>query len=77
MKNIYLTAIFAIFAGLAIMPAQATPGMVDRSGCHGHPKHCHGSGELRTNSSGRHYVAGAFSHSGHGHKGRKARRRHK
>lgn len=74
MNKILAATIFALSVSLATIstPASATPGMVSANGCHGHPKHCHNSGELRTNSSGRHYVAGAFS-SGGGHT-RKARR---
>lgn len=67
----------ALFSGVAFgtviyaPPSQATPGMVDASGCHGHPRHCHHGG-LRVNSAGRRYVPGAFGHHGH----RRHHRRH-
>lgn len=75
-KQLYLSALIVLGSSiLTQLPANATPGMVSANGCHGHPKHCHSSGELRTNSSGRHYVAGAFS-SGGGHTRKARRHRH-
>ena len=54
-------------------PADATPGMLNAQGCHGHPRHCHPRGQWSTNTSGRHYVAGHFSH-GHRSHHRRGRR---
>jgi len=70
MKKASIICASVIFGSFMLMqvPANATPGMVSGNGCHGHPRHCHSRGELRTNSAGRHYVAGNF------HGGRKGRR---
>lgn len=68
--------LFGLFAAVTagavttgvVEEAEATPGAVTKSGCHGRPKHCHSSGEIRR-SGKRRYVAGHFS------KGRRKRRR--
>lgn len=66
----------ALLGILLVGPSEAiaTPGMVSANGCHVHPRHCHGRGELRHNSRGRMYVPGAFSH-GHRSHHRRGRRR--
>jgi hypothetical protein len=66
--SIFFAGIVATGMSLVATPADATPGMVNAAGCHGHPKHCHGRGELSRNTSGRLYVAGHFSHGGHRHR---------
>lgn len=67
-RRLFLTGLFsAIIVGVA----EATPGAVDRKGCHGKPRHCHSSSEIRTNGR-RRYVAGAFFGK---RKTRKSRRR--
>lgn len=48
-----------LFSALLIATAKATPGAVNRHGCHGRPRHCHSPSEIRTNGK-RRYVAGAF-----------------
>jgi hypothetical protein len=67
--QLFIVGSSLLFSSIVTAPtAGATPGMVSANGCHGHPRHCHSRGELRTNSAGRHYVAGNF------HGGHKARR---
>lgn len=47
---------------LTATAADATPGAVNAQGCHGHPRHCHGAGELMSYRNGRHFVPGHFDH---------------
>lgn len=54
--------------GAIVTEAEATPGMVNAAGCHGHPRHCHHGG-FRVNRAGRRYIPGNFFG------GRKKRRR--
>lgn len=76
MKIQSLLTAMALMGAVYLTPsaATATPGMVSANGCHGHPRHCHGRGELRHNSRGRMYVPGAFSN-GHRSHHRRGRRR--
>jgi hypothetical protein len=50
----FVVALLAIFTLAA--PAFATPGAVNKQGCHGHPRHCHKASDLSTMRNGRHYV---------------------
>ena len=36
--------------------ANATPGAVDKKGCHGHPKHCHAASHISRMKTGLRFV---------------------
>lgn len=69
-RRLFLTG---LFSSIIVGVAEATPGAVDRQGCHGKPRHCHRSSEIRMNGK-RRYVAGAFFSKRRSRKQRKLRR---
>jgi hypothetical protein len=58
MKRVIVLALTLFAAApIATTSAFATPGAVDKNGCHSKPKHCHSASELSTMKNGRKYVA--------------------
>jgi hypothetical protein len=52
-----MAAMAALFVvTLAAPTAFATPGAVNKQGCHGKPKHCHSASAISTNKRGFRYV---------------------
>ena len=57
MKKLVLSAIAALFvATMAVPAANATPGAVNKQGCHGKLRHCHPASQLSSFRNGRRYV---------------------
>jgi hypothetical protein len=65
MTKLVLIAVTALFVAVVATPvasiatsteASATPGAVNKQGCHGKPKHCHSADEINTTDNGRRYV---------------------
>jgi hypothetical protein len=58
MKHVLVAVVLSIFT---VVPALATPGAVNKQGCHGRkgPQgyHCHSARDLSTMRNGRRYVA--------------------
>lgn len=52
--------LLGLLSALAAAPALATPGAVNRQGCHGKPRHCHSRAETLRQKNGRRYVPGKF-----------------
>jgi hypothetical protein len=50
------TVLLAICIVFIAANANATPGAVDKKGCHGHPKHCHTASHISRMKNGRRYV---------------------
>ena len=58
-RRAFCLGIVSVFAAGS---AEATPGAVNKNGCHGRPRHCHDPSEIRA-TRGRRYVPGFFPRS--------------
>lgn len=68
-RRLFLSGLLSVFLTAT---AEATPGAVNKQGCHSRPRHCHSLSEIRTNGK-RRYVPGSFF----GKQKSRKRRRHK
>lgn len=62
------SALLGILSVALTGAAQASPGMVDRNGCHSKPRHCHPASDISRNKKGRRYVQFGNDNGGRGRK---------